>query len=1124
MVDQALNRVIGYGATVDEISMLIRRGQFGMDGLCCWLEKCVSTLRIEEVLLENKVNRLVEAMRLAIAVSRENIPRIKSLMAAAQRAGASVFSILDRIKRAAQRTYSPKGYEEAEYQLSYLIYKIGGRAAANIAHRALGIPSIDTSKEHVATSPLISSSRFPTAAELIANVLTCFGNNSQDPTSTIAPATRRITKGMTMQVNELKIQERLRWDPTSNHILGVCREHTSDREYPLSLEFRAMHQADVLLTGLQSNKVHLATEATVIGASILSVNPNEYTTKAFAISGIYNMGSDGDSCRRRALINITLIRKLNPSSPIYPLLSPLSLLNLSVGDDDITCDFDWKHVFKRFRNTDLRIKGFSVDGVAITTSVIKSHLVEEGMSPSAADVLLAPNDRQDVILMIKLLHAIALLSPLESSSRPLHQSSRRVLCLVGRIYFNLLTAYLDVNLSLNEQLVRLSTAAHLILAIYHTDKGEFIPVQTCFDVMCMIKNIYFSVAKTQVDDPAGSFWIILLGTDGLEKVFGQVRTMVGNDTHADQLQLTNRIDGAVQCVKILENHPEWGGQSRRLTLKPLSSNPDEISSAYDHISPKSWRGDVRVQNVVLAGCWSSGRREAEKRLQEAQLAPPFSDMESKGGKKVHKATILRLYSNPFAVSDSKDRLKRVRGFSQYDESAREASISLLASDMDSPETDDKIHVQDPALILLRCNKKWSGAFEARSTFQNAEGRWVEPINPGIQLASRGQNTGKDTYTFRSSELRGIAFILQQRLAGDFHRLPEVPQTPSFPYRSVEGHACFVCEKNVDGDINDEVDLDTCRACRNRKVVLSSLSGPALVAHMGAHILHDVRLKDAVGPCGFCLNEGTLCTIKLITNSKGSRIDMKDSRCPSLRKITIKSAAKYSKESPCTNHPLACPLCPKSSPAVWKYNLSSHITSHHPTANVDLYKDSFKLASEEITLMKGIYQTVPRTSKKKNQTASLPISDGHSTRMALCEINGDDSETNEPEFSEEEVDEDEELQESDDLPPADTRILSEIPASQMQGLTEDIEPSRLRKRRLADDDGIQNVCEDDGCGADIAERDLLRCDAPGCALTYHLSCQGLFEKPTGGWFCDDECKKNAGFRGGSGRKRRRRGEK
>jgi hypothetical protein len=62
----------------------------------------------------------------------------------------------------------------------------------------------------------------------------------------------------------------------------------------------------------------------------------------------------------------------------------------------------------------------------------------------------------------------------------------------------------------------------------------------------------------------------------------------------------------------------------------------------------------------------------------------------------------------------------------------------------------------------------------------------------------------------------------------------------------------------------------------------------------------------------------------------------------------------------------------------------------------------------------------------------------------------------------------------------------LPIARRKGLTEDVEPSRLRKRHLADDDGVQNVCEDDGCGANIAERELLRCDAPGCALTVSLT--------------------------------------
>ena len=46
------------------------------------------------------------------------------------------------------------------------MYKIGGCATANIAHHALGTPSIDTGKCNVSTSPIIPSPGFPTSAEL----------------------------------------------------------------------------------------------------------------------------------------------------------------------------------------------------------------------------------------------------------------------------------------------------------------------------------------------------------------------------------------------------------------------------------------------------------------------------------------------------------------------------------------------------------------------------------------------------------------------------------------------------------------------------------------------------------------------------------------------------------------------------------------------------------------------------------------------------------------------------------------------------------------------------------------------------------------------------------------------
>ena len=62
VIDKALNRVIGYGKTAAEIENIIRRGQYGMDGMLIWLKKCVYTLEIDESLLENKIERLIGAM------------------------------------------------------------------------------------------------------------------------------------------------------------------------------------------------------------------------------------------------------------------------------------------------------------------------------------------------------------------------------------------------------------------------------------------------------------------------------------------------------------------------------------------------------------------------------------------------------------------------------------------------------------------------------------------------------------------------------------------------------------------------------------------------------------------------------------------------------------------------------------------------------------------------------------------------------------------------------------------------------------------------------------------------------------------------------------------------------
>jgi hypothetical protein len=47
-LDPALNSAIGYGASVGEIARIIRRGNYGMDGMYQWLVKCVVELKVNE--------------------------------------------------------------------------------------------------------------------------------------------------------------------------------------------------------------------------------------------------------------------------------------------------------------------------------------------------------------------------------------------------------------------------------------------------------------------------------------------------------------------------------------------------------------------------------------------------------------------------------------------------------------------------------------------------------------------------------------------------------------------------------------------------------------------------------------------------------------------------------------------------------------------------------------------------------------------------------------------------------------------------------------------------------------------------------------------------------------------
>ena len=381
-------------------------------------------------------------------------------------------------------------------------------------------------------------------------------------------------------------------------------------------------------------------KATIGAIGLLCSNSRLYCVRPFLISGSYKKESaedhavliqtalnainqlktlcnihvvcialDGEAKWGKSLLQLAFKQTLSASSPIYPWLSACPLLDLHVSEDDLTCDKDWKHAgAKHPRNALLCEKGVLVHGTWITHAIIQSHLLEAGYKLDHIWAVLNPNDKQDVMLAYNLLCDVWILPELLSGP-PGCIEARRALCMFGSLCYHILVPYLCVDLSLGDQLEHLSYAAHLALALYAHENacGNFLPTALYIDLILMIKNTFFCVAKAKVDTPDEDFSIVLLGTDHLENLFGCLRTMVGNDANIDSFQLGTWLTGTMEATNILALHPEWDKTPQCLHLPLVSRDMTTIPDSADHISPCSWRASQSLGFITPPTVWIQGQ-------------------------------------------------------------------------------------------------------------------------------------------------------------------------------------------------------------------------------------------------------------------------------------------------------------------------------------------------------------------------------------------------------------------------------------------------------------------------------------------------------------------------------------
>ncbi|KAG1760014.1 hypothetical protein EDD22DRAFT_955328 [Suillus occidentalis] len=190
---------------------------------------------------------------------------------------------------------------------------------------------------------------------------------------TIVLATQSPTSpkcGVSLMIDEITLEEMAVHFSKYNQVGGLCWKHS----HLVNPVLRTYKSAINIAQKIHAGQVHLGKELTVIGASFFDEDDiypllAAPTCKAedatdmeqllaqvincWSIAGagasagpIWSFAMDGDTTRRTARHKLFLKNALAPESPLYGTLINMPGLNLFTGDDEVTLDFNYKHILK----------------------------------------------------------------------------------------------------------------------------------------------------------------------------------------------------------------------------------------------------------------------------------------------------------------------------------------------------------------------------------------------------------------------------------------------------------------------------------------------------------------------------------------------------------------------------------------------------------------------------------------------------------------------------------------------------------------------------------------------------------------------------------------------------------
>ncbi|KAJ7847960.1 hypothetical protein B0H13DRAFT_2404873, partial [Mycena leptocephala] len=610
--------------------------------------------------LGNCIKKLTDYRRLVFAVAESNIPRLTQFLSVGLRNGASPRKLINMFGDAVEGTVpNPRPSTDSRtIDVTLMTYILGGRKLLYALSHANGLPSLRTLRNHMAFTRIMPTIGAISIADIVHNI-------QEVVLKPRAAAERTTLRGVNLMVDEVALEERAVHFRHTNSVGGICWRHS-----PLvNLVLNTYDSALALAKSLKDGKVHFAKEMTVVAAScfgeagtypILALPTCKHVTaddsgtiyevamEAWRSSGaaekvgrIWSWSTDGDMIRRVAGYKAFLTQKLGPTSKsrIYGTLAGMTGLNLWTGPDDVTLDFDFKHIFKRKSQSHLIRNLLNIftgictllrspagialnNGRIINPTMLARYLIRlPNQDTASVHDLLFPHDPQDVPRAIELLLGVIALGELDYSAADANTCSDvDALRLLASVIKSILEPFTNTSITLTQQITSLATFSHLSFTLFRCSRLQYMSNQLYGDSQTIIKNAMFCLAKQQELDPTQPFYLFQVDDDPLERLFGKLRMLGGHNSAMNYAQAIDRLGHGCDLQGAFMRNPDPEQGERRLSMSR--------SEGVDHLTMKSWTADLTAGSCHAAAAWGAGRDAALAILKKTSVPAEHYDYDT----------------------------------------------------------------------------------------------------------------------------------------------------------------------------------------------------------------------------------------------------------------------------------------------------------------------------------------------------------------------------------------------------------------------------------------------------------------------------------------------------------------